>query len=415
MAAPSEPVATPLMATVQRAPSEPVMIPPVMMTAPAVSALSMSADPPMVTTMTAGSTLGEPVSAVLPRVGSVALPGATTAYRYTVSPQPVSTFGAIAAPAYVSSPGPFGTGQFGAPATYQPDVFIPMQPPQPPIGFQGGYDFKFYGPDEYKPPMFDDRNHFGETSAIDFPELDFGFGRHDHGGYGPGRDEPVAPQPPQLQEADKYDAMAAEHERQVELLAQQPVNNQNLERQIQELLEGQRALRTELEDVKATVSMNYRDLEVLRREAEHQAAMAQPAHHSQPPYGYYDQGPPPQDMGYGQDPGFTSGQMQPIGPDPTAQVSGMDASTAERSFAGSSRMPPRNLGYEDTAANVLESLSRVKDQVTAHATALHGHATRSLKSIGVGDAGGTQSGGTQSGATQTGGSSKRKLCGKACP
>jgi len=428
MSALSGAATSPGVAAMPLAPSEPVAVPPVVSTAPAGSASmpqsAASIMDPLIASYPAGATVTtlvhEPVQ--FPTASSMVLPTNTTTYTYVgapYSPPQQVTFGAPP-PSYVAAAQP--------PLAAAPfvDPLFPVGGVQPiptlPIGIPGGYDFKFYGPDEYNPLMLDDRGN-GEAAGMGYGgggDFNFDFGRNDHSGYGPGAMEPTSPPPvppPQMQEADKYDTLAAEHERQAELLEQAPQTNQNLERQIQELLEGQRALRHELEDVKATVSMNYRDLEVLRREAEHQASM-HPSHMQVPPYDYYDQGQPPQDPAY---------NMPPTMP-PTSlhESASQPEQPADRSFTESrtSRMPPRNLGYEDAATNVLESLSKVKDHVTAHATALHGHATRSLKSIGVGQAAqnspGLQSH-SHSGSGGVGGSGgregsmKSKLCGKACP
>merc|ERR1712190_114380 len=70
------------------------------------------------------------------------------------------------------------------------------------------------------------------------------------------------------------------HERRVEELSRQPPTMSNIETQIQELLEGQEAIRYELNQVKLQANSNFNELEQLRFQTQQSSmghAYAQPA------------------------------------------------------------------------------------------------------------------------------------------
>jgi len=302
---------------------------------------------------------------------------------------------------------------------FLPPVGANPVPSSPLLGGPGGFQFKFLGPGEGGPAYEEPyggfaggapdygRTEYGmhaDTSGHDISWNDHGHVESGHNDYGA---PPPPPEPPRhMQEADRYDALAAEHERQAELLEAQPATSQILERQIQELLEGQKALRHELEEVKATVHMNYTELEVFRQEAQHQPPI--PTHMPMPPapqpYYYPQQGLPQQPMMEEQMlmpmPQVHSRDMQPPLPPPQGPPpmgSGILSDSVGR------HMPPRNLGYDDTVSNVMESLSRMGSHVSTHARTLHGHATRSLRSVASGSGG-------ANGGTPKGGRAFKSAC-----
>jgi len=286
----------------------------------------------------------------------------------------------------------------------------------PPMGIPGGFDFRS-GPGsgggghslldntmnssgfQFKcypesGPAYDDNcygtpthNEYGAPPP-NYRHNEYGMHNEYTGSYA--RTEVPPPSPPRrMQEADRYEAMAAEHERQAQLLEAQPPTAPVLERQIMELLEGQRALKNELEQVKQTVNLNYNELEVLRQEAQHQAAMPS----APQPYDYY--GPPPT-MGhppdaspqgydhYGPPPPMQDMDMSMQMHQPPATPMGSTMGAPMNSHMGNSMAsygPPRNLGYESTSTAVLETLSSAHATVSKHAATLHGHATRHIKTM----------------------------------
>lgn len=98
------------------------------------------------------------------------------------------------------------------------------------------------------------------------------------GGY---QDYNALDKPPMMPDVDRLNAAAAAHESRVSQLEAGP-RGPNLEGQIRELLEGQRAIRAEIEEIKNQVGLNYHDIQNLKRNRAPQNEMQR---------GYYD-GPP---------------------------------------------------------------------------------------------------------------------------
>jgi len=413
--------AAPLHATIPRVPSQPApeqvgVLPPTFgsaLTAPGVGALVSE---PVAQPQAVPQPL-QPTTSVTP----AAVP---TTVRYvtppvvTVAAPAVGTYGGLP---YSGSLPPLGQTYFPGSTSYTENSFPftgvdPMASARS-IGL-GGFDFKFYGPGERNPLGL------GEPIAggMGFGEPAWGQGET----YGSPPDDvgsPPPPPPPLLQEADRYDRIAAEHEHQVELLEQAPPTSQNLQQQVHELSEAHRAIQHELQDVKAQVQMHYRDLEVLRREAILHASMPSPQ-----PGGHFDQdyGRPPPEGHYGPvDPVLS--RVQDYGPTPGPDQDRFAMSPRAPSAAGSApfgpaplvsqggqRMPPRNLGYEGTAGTVLESLTNAATTLHGHATnaatTIHGHATRTLRNAT--GAGAADDAGSNPGQAPT---VKKKACGAVCP
>lgn len=245
-------------------------------------------------------------------------------------------------------------------------VSYPRMTSFPAVPAVGGFNFKFYGPGETPPEelasfgmqadsghhthSYDSGTGYGHTQADlygDMPTSD-GWSAPGHGHH---QSHHHQAQSQHLQEADRYEAAAVEHERRVEMLSHQPLSTSNLEMQIQELLEGQQAIRYELDQVKAQVSNNYVELEAIRKSQ------------SRPPVEYYHQ-PLPQHL--------LQQQQQPM---PPAVTQSMPPTLPLMSFPSQDSqgppLPPRNLGYESNLD--------VFNTLTDRARQLHGHATRTMR------------------------------------
>lgn len=101
-----------------------------------------------------------------------------------------------------------------------------------------------------------------------FPPIEFKFVKDDE--FGAPRETPMPPmrnyaEPALMQEAERLDSEVAAHEEKVRELAAGPLNVQNLESQIQELLLGQEELRYELGKVRGQVTANAAEIEELKR------------------------------------------------------------------------------------------------------------------------------------------------------
>lgn len=101
-----------------------------------------------------------------------------------------------------------------------------------------------------------------------FPPIEFKFVKDDE--FGAPRETPMPPmrnyaEPALMQEAERLDSEVAAHEEKVRELAAGPLNVQNLESQIQELLLGQEELRYELGKVRGQVTANAAEIEALKR------------------------------------------------------------------------------------------------------------------------------------------------------
>lgn len=101
-------------------------------------------------------------------------------------------------------------------------------------------------------------------------------------------------------------------------LEEAPPNNDQLERQIRELLEGQEALRQEVGRVREQASANYQELTEARREFQDQLRAAQDRVHQAPPPQATDYGPPPPSYGAPTPTNFyNNGHDDEYGPAPT--------------------------------------------------------------------------------------------------
>jgi len=181
----------------------------------------------------------------------------------------------------------------------------------------------------------------------------------------------------ELQEADRLDAMAAAHERRVAELEAAPPTPNNLEHQIQELLEGQEALRYELNHVKMQVRSNFDELEAYRRDEmarragpypppgppQPQRELELPPQHGQleemlPPQ--HEQAPP----SWSQQPLQSQSWAQPPLPPPSREPD------------DGRPQPPPNLGYSRNQDDITDALTSLHSHASRHAATLHGHATR---------------------------------------
>jgi len=155
-----------------------------------------------------------------------------------------------------------------------------------------------------------------------------------------------------MAQADKFDSEVAAHDQKVRDLAAQPLTNQNLEAQIQELLEGQENLRYELKQVKMQVSNNASELEALRRETQGMG-MSRPSYSAPAPAPLY----------------------QPPLPVPSAMQTGQ--SVQPEYFSAPPEKPEseallfNNLGYSGSLFDGLGSTQDHFDALRNHATNLH--------------------------------------------
>lgn len=258
---------------------------------------------------------------------------------------------------------------------------VSTPPPWPPPAQApaAGPLFKFYGPKDGvdNPSQYSARGHDrwsdfgGEHEMKDHGSACYGGKESSLPEYG-GSDPLKHPQ-----NASQYDAMAAELEIRVEASPQSHYKDHNLEAQLRELLEGQRCIQDELNHVKAQVSSNHNELEVLRQCSQGQA----PDPHSQyyrsmqedfqaqqfmPQEPYHDQH---QDLFDARQDGFESRQVrfqeeQEL-PLPTQRSHYQDMSSPAMSL--------RNLGYQDNSANMSTALSKMSTSMSSHARTLHGH------------------------------------------
>jgi len=136
------------------------------------------------------------------------------------------------------------------------------------------------GESQSVPPLtMTNRSISSEPQRSPFPPIEFKFVKDDE--FGAPREAPMPPmrnyaEPTLLQEADRLDQEVAAHEQKVRELAAGPLDVQNLEKQIQELLSGQEELRYELGKVKGQVSANANEIEDLRRKQWEQQQVQQP-------------------------------------------------------------------------------------------------------------------------------------------
>jgi len=168
--------------------------------------------------------------------------------------------------------------------------------------------------------------------------------------------EPPCVTPQALQEADQFEAQAVAHEQRAEQLEALPPTASNVEAQIRELLEGQRALREELHEVRMQVNSNFHDLEDFRREAQQPMT-------PQSSQMYYDPMLP----------------MHQAGPMPQAQQQAPQEPLLQEFSAGPPRAP-RNLGYADNQ----DAFATLHVHATRGLGNLHSHATRAFKSVAGG-------------------------------
>jgi len=293
----------------------------------------------------------------------------TVAGSYRMPPAQVTS---IAAPVYM--PPQVVNMSVGVPYsvshTLAADPLFPTMASAPaPVAHGGG--FKFYGPNEGFPleelaPPAQSEPLLQTTPPQTMVDPSYGVAPQDaYGSYGVADSQPQAPSQAQaqanFQDADRYEAMASMHEQKVEQLAQQPQSVQNLEAQIQELLEGQKALKYELDGVKAQCFTNYGELEYLRREAQHHIQQQQQQQQMQ--------GPPPQYSDYGPPAPMDYQQQGPPGPDRSFTEPERPVHHARPASPG-----PRNLGYGETS--VMDTVNRYGD----HAKNLHATAMKSVKS-----------------------------------
>lgn len=324
------------------------------------------------------ATVLEPVQAVsasgfAPRVSSFSQPYGTAPF---------------AMPLGVTQPGYMDLTGFDPGAYIDPTAFIP------PIGIPGGFHFA-----ANFASMHGDRGNFGFRTGELSPSHRGGYGQADvYGGYG--SMEPPPPSPPrhgQFEEANRYAAMAAEHERQGELMGlhspsarfpppapAEPMGDMGmplqppagvpgtlLERQIEELVQGHEALQREIMEVKGMAMQHYSQLEAVRTEAQHRPKSPAPMP-APPPFdhGYYGPSPPAELSsqayeGYGLPP--TLGPEDDYLP-PTQSALLPDMSSRlpsvvhmPQSPQEDTRGPPSNLGYSEAKIGVIGSLKRVAD------------------------------------------------------
>lgn len=191
-------------------------------------------------------------------------------------------------------------------------------PGTPPLSVPGG-GFKFYGPHESNPL---EEIEYEQHSQFQLTQM-----------------QPDVPPPPPTvyQDTDRYEAMLQASARHVEELSHQPHTAENLEAQIQELIEGQRVLQRELEQVKSHCHNNHMTLEDMRQQAQQMAYS--PQDWSYPPQ--------PQDV------------MLPMEPKGSPLASSMMRSQSPR---GRPRAHD-NLGYEDTTMG--DAMSKLHQQGSA--------------------------------------------------
>jgi len=192
-------------------------------------------------------------------------------------------------------------------------------------GTQGGYtgaiapiEFKFVKDDEFADPQGSPMDRGFEESAA-------------------------------MQAASRLDAEVAAHDRKVRELAAQPLTAQNMESQIQELLNGQEALRFELENVKLQVNRNSNELEALRNQ-----------------------------MQTGQAP------MQPMQPMPMPSVQPMQQSIPSVPMATSRSVNPPSQAADDKSSKVWANMGYDLDfgSSSDYYNAAKGHATNLFSRIG---------------------------------
>lgn len=223
----------------------------------------------------------------------------------------------------------------------------------PPVDFKFYKDYNATSQVGFAPPP---RPEPGFSSLRDFPA--------------PQYPPPVSPSSPALQEVAMHDARVAE-------LSTQPHTASNLDSQIQELLEGQEAMRYELGQVKMQVTANYNDLEQLRHDS--QQAMQQ---YSVPPSPLHSQ---PVERDLGSPPAYSMPQegMSP----PSASPPPPNVSSPFGQSGSPSGVPPsmehnalRNLGYHQNH----ETLGTLHTTLSSHASnaigKVHGHATKAMAS-----------------------------------
>jgi len=201
---------------------------------------------------------------------------------------------------------------------------------------------------------------------------------------------PPPPPPPELlNEAARNEAMAAQYQQQVEMLSHEPLTPDTLESQIQALLEGQRSLRYELQEVRSQVDQNYHAFEALRQSHDSGSAYTLPQHMDQQ-HAYYQA----MDFAAGQ-PGHPPGSSQlPMAEAPPSygptSLGGSVGGVEPVRFTGFPQQDhPRNLGYhENHLENITAFLTPHLETVGNHISTHAGHLHRRVRASIGGSAGG---------------------------
>eukprot|EP00440_Ansanella_granifera_P000211 gb/GFBE01000226.1/.p1 GENE.gb/GFBE01000226.1/~~gb/GFBE01000226.1/.p1 ORF type:complete len:306 (+),score=45.59 gb/GFBE01000226.1/:1-918(+) len=221
--------------------------------------------------------------------------GSSAAYQTKPVPAPVTILPSapvtrfMGAPIYETQPMTYTT------TTSTPPVSYTLASPRPLPGMTRGMSTSASAaPVSYPrlqasssvPPLSTSVSSIDQRDGM-FAPIEFKFVKDDE--YGAPRETPLPPMREQyqftesaeMQLADSLDAKVAASEQRVRDLAAQPLSTQNLENRIQELLDGQQALRYELNQVKLQVNNNTSELEALRRERDmqprHLGSVAPPA------------------------------------------------------------------------------------------------------------------------------------------